>query len=81
MVDIWSLYNEHEWVNGCVLRDRDGGGGECLTSWGMGGSIWGGVAVYDGHNGIMAFGTNLLGPRSVPSTELLYRFVCMKPFN
>jgi hypothetical protein len=32
----------------------------------MGGSISGGVAVYDGDNGIMAFGTNLLGPRSVP---------------
>jgi hypothetical protein len=32
--------------------------------WGMGGSIWGGVAVYDRHNGIVAFGTNLLGPRS-----------------
>jgi hypothetical protein len=45
-----------------------GGGelGDVSHYWEMGGSISGGVAVYDGHNGIMAFGTNLLGPRSVP---------------
>jgi hypothetical protein len=46
----------------------------------IGGSVWGGVAVYDGNNGIMAFGTNLLGLRSVPLWNF-YRFVYMEPIN
>ena len=40
----------------------------------------GGVAVHDGHNGIMVFGTNLFRPRAV----LLGKFYiesCVKPFN
>jgi len=52
--------------------------------WEMGGSIWGGVAVavYDGHNGIMAFWNESLRAEKHSSGEqLLYRFVCMKPIN
>ena len=37
--------------------------------------------VHDGHNGIMAFGTNLLGPRSVPLGNFIYKFVCTKAIN
>jgi hypothetical protein len=47
----------------------------------MGGSIWGGVAVHDGNNGIMNFGNESLRAEKRSSGELLYRFVCMKPTN
>jgi hypothetical protein len=67
-----------------VMYGRGGGGGGELGDvsqfWEMGGSIWGGVAASDGNNGIMAFGTNLLGPRSVPLGNS-FRFVYMKPIN
>jgi len=67
-----------------VMYGRGGGRGGELGDvsqfWEMGGSIWGGVAASDGNNGIMAFGTNLLGPRSVPLVNS-YRFVYMKPIN